>query len=98
DLIVTGVQTCALPISARRALRYPSMPTLHWGRVAFMSRMPGVPSDRAWPEAASAAASDPPLPTVHRRDPCLRATPDRRPGIGRKIGRASCRERVWVVE
>src|SRR3989440_9461490 len=78
DLIVTGVQTCALPIYARKAYHD------NRGRVALRK-------DSPWPtmfpremefERAFAKAGGPLLAGL---DPT---------GLGGKIGRASCRERV----
>src|SRR5204862_1152046 len=83
DLYVTGVQTCALPISLARRLKeaYPKRPliistTTKTGQELVLERMPFAdaiiyfPLDWAF---------------------CVR----RALGAVRQIGRASCRERVW---
>src|SRR2546421_7897981 len=78
DLIVTGVQTCALPIWPPGSPTAPSAPALAKGA------MPGMAEAIATCGAAGAA---PPAPWDC---PGRRMTPLE----GREIGRASCRERV----
>src|SRR5206468_8970810 len=84
DLIVTGVQTCALPIWSR--------PTDGRCRLAPISPRPSRPQ----PEVNAVLPADmnhglPPAPP-----PLRRAEPIRSSSLPTtKIGRASCRERVY---
>src|SRR5205823_11968666 len=73
DKLVTGVQTCALPISHRAP------------RSSQLARRDAGPRT-----ARLARAPDP-----ARDDRGSRSTRRWLPGGRRKIGRASCRERVW---
>src|SRR5206468_6950908 len=74
DLIVTGVQTCALPI--------------------FPAAAP--PSDRLSPRDGRAASRR--SLRLRRAKPPSPQTSTDRAGSTRKIGRASCRERVEMPE
>src|SRR3989442_9291901 len=78
DADVTGVQTCALPISARRARE---TPRAGWDRTPAVS--PRTPLPRP-PSRRSATARG---PGRRRRGSRPRRSPT-------EIGRASCRERV----
>src|SRR2546421_1268661 len=74
DLIVTGVQTCALPISFSIGKRL----SARYGFGAISGQFPTVFADRRrWIESARCRRR----PSARRRN-------------SRKIGRASCRERV----
>src|SRR5206468_6879555 len=84
-LIVTGVQTCALPISARRRGAVVSDEELARTRhvvtvVRAGDRQPRAQLARTGERAARA-----------RLDDSVRESDDR------QIGRASCRERVWIL-
>src|SRR5206468_6513084 len=90
DLIVTGVQTCALPIFmtdslvfARRARIQPSpylrLPSPNLPSIAFRSPVSCL--------ATCFSSFD---------GPFLGFRPNAGP-LSRKIGRASCRESVWIV-
>src|SRR5207244_6961179 len=81
DDLVTGVQTCALPISRR-------------GGASGSSRPANEPTFQSWPHLGASRTS-----CFQRRRPAssppdgpltLRAQPSM------EIGRASCRDRVWV--
>src|SRR2546421_1634569 len=84
DVIVTGVQTCALPISAGQAVRWtnadPNVTVCSIGS-AFVQRT-------AWP--AAIVIVSPMNLTLDIRTSAAIAAPAALP----KIGRASCRERV----
>src|SRR5205807_6202786 len=87
DYKVTGVQTCALPISRLRPSRRVSTLTHQcWQPLQkFVFSPRAVSSEIRWPQRGQAP---PPLPwTAMKLRSCLC-----------EIGRASCRERVYVVE
>src|SRR5688500_19276509 len=71
DYKVTGVQTCALPISLLQAVGLPT-------------ELPPLTFQQLW------GAMQHDKKVSHGRLNCV--LPE---GIGREIGRASCRERVW---
>src|SRR3546814_4968279 len=71
--LVTGVQTCALPI--------------YWLDTYFQNDDPGVATAHAELQRLQPLELSPPLPDISRSLGLLRAF--------MKIGRASCRERVW---
>src|SRR5205807_4746917 len=77
DYKVTGVQTCALPISTPRAMRV-NMLGLRWSRETQARWKKGQPHHRTTGVARTSC-------TVW-----IRGRPRR------EIGRASCRERVWM--
>src|SRR5206468_5134546 len=91
DLIVTGVQTCALPIFGRFI-----------GRTAMISSVVPYEGDPpGWGQGYAPAPADDSHAEAHRPDlqsavPALSARPaEARAGDRRsQIGRASCRERV----
>src|SRR5688500_19816900 len=76
---VTGVQTCALPISMRRVLSLAAPMLAAAAAVVLFIRSSGAPSD---------APSDPPSPS-----PSLTQIAAGRTAEPEKIGRASCRDR-----
>src|SRR5207244_4777143 len=85
DDLVTGVQTCALPISPRSR-----------GRTASSSGSSARTPRARLPSSRRCARRR----GKHPRAPRPHTPPARRGSRGRgsrKIGRASCRERVWVV-
>src|SRR5207249_9182265 len=84
DRNVTGVQTCALPISARD--RSPSSPGPSWKTPAPCSRLPRKTQMRGGARRLHA-----------RRTPCTLSVQPRAP-TKQKIGRASCREREEIRE
>src|SRR5438105_6467637 len=79
DPLVTGVQTCALPIYLQRV-----PPVLHGQAARARHRRPGreVPA-----EVREGAGQE-------GRQVATSPAPARVPGTGTEIGRASCRERV----
>src|SRR5207244_7934200 len=90
DDLVTGVQTCALPISGARGAR----------RTVFLQIANGVVSvpsslEFDWPRKHDSHlyATYPSFHTARVNIGTAR-TGCARPGCGREIGRASCRERV----
>src|SRR5690606_39726743 len=89
DFHVTGVQTCALPISGRHLLRYLRQPEvlLNWGIDAVEIYNAGsvTPGNNL---LAGLICRHLPLPTVGNSDAHTLSA------IGCEIGRASCRERV----
>src|SRR5206468_6570555 len=84
DLIVTGVQTCALPISPLRApCRAPRRRSERGSAV-----------QRARGACATPRRISPPTPAAYRERAGLEGTLDS-PRARAEIGRASCRERGW---
>src|SRR5207253_4250623 len=88
---VTGVQTCALPISAARA-----------GRLAGSRLLASRPPEGAGPSLFDRARARTIAGAAARRanrgareHPLQRGGDDERPRL--QIGRASCRERVWSM-
>src|SRR5206468_6019301 len=94
DLIVTGVQTCALPISAlpHRGAEQQLLSVAHPRRLRGLAapaagglrhERQGPPRPDPWPPPLRTRA----LARAHRR----------RHARTRQIGRASCRERVYIA-
>src|SRR5947208_4387739 len=81
DDLVTGVQTCALPISSSRTRRPTSA-----GR-SLIAR----PAERSRPAISPRTPLTTAVPSTMRRRPQWRSAVARA-----EIGRASCRERVWI--
>src|SRR5207244_5447337 len=91
DDLVTGVQTCALPICARRT-------RCSWRRSRASSALPRSGSSSS---IEPGAAMNPSLLVVALAAAVLYELGRRRLGGGRsrrEIGRASCRERGWDSE
>src|SRR5207248_5924715 len=83
DRTVTGVQTCALPISSRRTARSVR-------RASSTSRTERAPRLKANSDASALRLAAP------RSEPSKRSTRSAAAFRSLEIGRASCRERVGV--
>src|SRR5207248_3622086 len=83
DRTVTGVQTCALPISAMSGAPHFVAAFVTAGR-GFTTPEGGIPMQHIedWSRRQGVAPPNNPRPTIRTWGP--------------KIGRASCRERVWI--
>src|SRR5206468_4898236 len=94
DLIVTGVQTCALPIFRAEASPRTRRQGCRWSeRLAPARRLrhipvPFRPTSRRVPSANEAMTVRDALPAVLRGEVGA--------DLSAEIGRASCRERGWI--
>src|SRR5205823_10078546 len=89
DKLVTGVQTCALPISATR------FADPGWAQAAIHLGWPAVAAAYVALAVALAAISRIRMSGGELTDRIRALTPASRRAFA-EIGRASCRERVWI--
>src|SRR5699024_11892204 len=93
DRNVTGVQTCALPISGRSGARRDGIPTVGWATTITRSPSPLVVAHQKSNATSSANACWDYL-DEQSREYFVNLLPD----AEQQIGRASCRERGGVYE